>query len=201
VSDRGGEEPHINSLGCCSRTPKPPCLPPLPPLPKGHEAFVVGGAVRDLLLGRAAPKDFDVVASAPLKELRSLFPRAAVVGHRHPVVVVSDEARGCKLDVSSLHTNADSALIPADGCRLAQGAGQPRAGRHHHHQQHHRSSNSSNSGSSSSSSSSSSGSSSSSPDPLRLFAEDGALPPSEGLGPAAGPSWAAARRANAQGEL
>ena len=34
----------------------------------GHECYVVGGAVRDLLLGQP-PKDFDLLTSATLKEV------------------------------------------------------------------------------------------------------------------------------------
>ena len=37
---------------------------------KGHSAFVVGGAVRDLLLKRS-PKDFDVATSATPEEVRA----------------------------------------------------------------------------------------------------------------------------------
>lgn len=38
---------------------------------KGHKAYVVGGAVRDLILNKE-PKDFDIITSAPLNELNSL---------------------------------------------------------------------------------------------------------------------------------
>jgi tRNA nucleotidyltransferase/poly(A) polymerase len=38
---------------------------------KGHKAFVVGGAVRDLILEKE-PKDFDIITTAPLNELNSL---------------------------------------------------------------------------------------------------------------------------------
>ncbi|MDG1987198.1 MAG: polynucleotide adenylyltransferase PcnB [Halieaceae bacterium] len=48
---------------------------------RGHEAYLVGGAVRDLLLGRI-PKDFDVATSATPEEIRKIFRRARVIGRR-----------------------------------------------------------------------------------------------------------------------
>ena len=39
----------------------------------GFDAFVVGGAVRDMILGMT-PKDFDVVTDAPIEEIKRLFP-------------------------------------------------------------------------------------------------------------------------------
>ncbi len=54
-----------------------------------HEfsAFVVGGAVRDLLLGRR-PKDFDVATDATPEEVRGLFRRSRVIGRRFRLVQV-----------------------------------------------------------------------------------------------------------------
>ena len=39
----------------------------------GFNAFIVGGAVRDMILGMS-PKDFDVVTSAPIDKIKELFP-------------------------------------------------------------------------------------------------------------------------------
>ena len=47
----------------------------------GFEAYLVGGCVRDLLLGRA-PKDFDVATAARPEEVRNLFPRSRLIGRR-----------------------------------------------------------------------------------------------------------------------
>lgn len=47
----------------------------------GHEAYLVGGAARDLLLGRK-PKDFDVATSARPQEVRRLFRNCRVIGRR-----------------------------------------------------------------------------------------------------------------------
>lgn len=47
----------------------------------GHEAYLVGGAVRDLLLG-TRPKDFDVATSALPEEVHRLFRRSRLIGRR-----------------------------------------------------------------------------------------------------------------------
>ncbi len=47
----------------------------------GHTAYLVGGGVRDLLLGRK-PKDFDVATSARPYEVRDLFRNCRVIGRR-----------------------------------------------------------------------------------------------------------------------
>ena len=53
----------------------------------GHAAFVVGGAVRDLLLERT-PKDFDIATSATPEEVRSVFRRSRIIGRRFQIVHV-----------------------------------------------------------------------------------------------------------------
>ena len=46
-----------------------------------HAAYLVGGCVRDLLLGRK-PKDFDVVTSATPNDIRRLFKNCRIIGRR-----------------------------------------------------------------------------------------------------------------------
>src|SRR5205814_2259281 len=53
----------------------------------GYLAFVVGGAARDLLLGRR-PKDFDIATSATPDEVRSVFRRSRIIGRRFQIVHV-----------------------------------------------------------------------------------------------------------------
>jgi poly(A) polymerase len=53
----------------------------------GFATFVVGGAVRDLLLGRR-PKDFDIATSATPEEVRSIFRRSRIIGRRFQIVHV-----------------------------------------------------------------------------------------------------------------
>ena len=47
-----------------------------------HAAFLVGGCVRDLLLGGRKPKDFDVATSATPNEIRRLFRNCRIIGRR-----------------------------------------------------------------------------------------------------------------------
>ncbi len=47
----------------------------------GYQAFLVGGGVRDLLLGRH-PKDFDIATDAHPEEVRSLFKNSRLIGRR-----------------------------------------------------------------------------------------------------------------------
>ncbi|MCS6915878.1 MAG: polynucleotide adenylyltransferase PcnB [Myxococcales bacterium] len=47
----------------------------------GYQAYLVGGCVRDLLLGRQ-PKDFDVATSATPAEVRELFRNCRIIGRR-----------------------------------------------------------------------------------------------------------------------
>ncbi len=53
----------------------------------GFKAFLVGGAVRDLLLG-VKPKDFDVATNATPEEVKKLFRRAFIIGRRFQIVHV-----------------------------------------------------------------------------------------------------------------
>ncbi len=47
----------------------------------GYQAYLVGGGVRDLLLGRE-PKDFDVATDARPEEVRALFRNCRLIGRR-----------------------------------------------------------------------------------------------------------------------
>ena len=53
----------------------------------GFKAFLVGGAVRDLLLG-VKPKDFDIATNATPEEVKALFRRAFIIGRRFQIVHV-----------------------------------------------------------------------------------------------------------------
>jgi poly(A) polymerase len=55
----------------------------------GYEAYLAGGCVRDLLLGRE-PKDYDVATSATPEVVLGLFPRTFAVGAHFGVVLVAD---------------------------------------------------------------------------------------------------------------
>ncbi len=53
----------------------------------GHAAFIVGGAVRDLLLGNT-PKDFDLATDATPEQVRALFRRSRIIGRRFQIAHV-----------------------------------------------------------------------------------------------------------------
>jgi poly(A) polymerase len=54
---------------------------------QGFEAYLVGGCVRDLLLGKS-PKDFDVATSAHPEEVNELFRNSRMIGRRFRIVHV-----------------------------------------------------------------------------------------------------------------
>jgi poly(A) polymerase len=53
----------------------------------GYAAYIVGGAVRDLILGKK-PKDFDIVSSASPAKIKKIFRNARIIGHRFRLVHV-----------------------------------------------------------------------------------------------------------------
>ena len=70
----------------------------------GFGAFLVGGAVRDLLVGRQ-PKDFDVATSATPEQVRALFRNCRLIGRRFRLahVVFGREI----IEVATFRSNAD----------------------------------------------------------------------------------------------
>lgn len=54
---------------------------------EGYQAYIVGGAVRDLIVG-LEPKDFDVATNATPEQIRPLFRRARIIGRRFQLVHV-----------------------------------------------------------------------------------------------------------------
>ncbi|XP_015882126.3 uncharacterized protein LOC107417975 isoform X1 [Ziziphus jujuba] len=72
---------------------------------KGYQVYLVGGCVRDLVLNRT-PKDFDIITSAELKEVRRSFSWCEIVGKRFPICHVHiDDAI---VEVSSFSTSASN---------------------------------------------------------------------------------------------
>lgn len=68
----------------------------------GFEAFIVGGAVRDLLLG-LRPNDFDVATNATPEQVKGLFRRAFIIGRRFRIVHVV-HGRGREHEVIEVST-------------------------------------------------------------------------------------------------
>ncbi len=76
----------------------------------GYEAYIVGGAVRDLLLG-LRPKDFDVATNATPEQVKGLFRRAFIIGRRFRIVhVVHGRGRDHEvIEVSTFRAYLDNA--------------------------------------------------------------------------------------------
>jgi poly(A) polymerase len=69
----------------------------------GHEAFLVGGCVRDLLLGHH-PKDFDIATSATPEQVRALFRNSRLIGRRFRLAHVYYKG-GKVIEVSTFRAN------------------------------------------------------------------------------------------------
>jgi len=72
----------------------------------GYDAYLVGGAVRDLLMGRR-PKDFDVATDARPRDLRRLFRNSREVGRRFRLVHVFFGPKN--VEVATLRSAAEAA--------------------------------------------------------------------------------------------
>ncbi len=76
----------------------------------GFQAYIVGGAVRDLLVG-LRPKDFDVATDATPEQVKGLFRRAFIIGRRFRIVhVVYGRGREHEvIEVSTFRAYMDNA--------------------------------------------------------------------------------------------
>lgn len=76
----------------------------------GFEAFIVGGAVRDLALG-IGPKDFDVATNATPDQVQKLFRKARLIGRRFQIVHVTFFGKGAPeiIEVSTFRALLDNA--------------------------------------------------------------------------------------------
>jgi poly(A) polymerase len=84
----------------------------------GYEAYIVGGAVRDLLVG-LRPKDFDVATNATPEEVKALFRRAFIIGRRFRIVHVvfgrgrQDRGLSEVIEVSTFRAMVDASAAEA----------------------------------------------------------------------------------------
>lgn len=90
----------------------------------GYQSFLVGGGVRDLLLGRE-PKDFDVVTNARPEQVRELFRNCHLIGRRfrlahvrfgREIIEVSTfrAAPDASLDADDIDANSEEGRILRD---------------------------------------------------------------------------------------
>lgn len=83
-----GPEPQIHQVSFAEDAMDEAALRVVRRLTKGgHEAYLVGGCVRDLLVG-VRPKDFDVATSARPEEVRALLRNSRIIGRRFRLVHV-----------------------------------------------------------------------------------------------------------------
>ncbi len=80
----------------------------------GFDVWVVGGSLRDLLLG-VEPKDWDLVAGAGVGAIISLFPRVIPVGIRHGTVQVHTRTRD--IEVTCIDPSGQAAILKDLGRR------------------------------------------------------------------------------------
>lgn len=81
---------------------------------KGFSCFLVGGCIRDILLGKK-PKDFDIVTSATPLEIRKTISRAYIIGKRFQLVLA--QRRGQQYEISTFRQKSqdqDTELLGED---------------------------------------------------------------------------------------
>ena len=91
----------------------------------GFESCLVGGSVRDLLLGRE-PKDFDVATDARPNEVRRLFRNSRIIGRRFRLVHVY--FRDGIVEVSTFRAGAERDAEEERGRLQAEARGLDRRG-------------------------------------------------------------------------
>lgn len=84
----------------------------------GFEAYLVGGGVRDTLLG-GNPKDFDVATNATPEQVRKLFRSARIIGRRFRIVHVRFGRE--IIEVTTFRANHDSAANSAESRQSKEG--------------------------------------------------------------------------------
>ncbi len=73
----------------------------------GHQAYIVGGAVRDLVQNKK-PKDFDLVTDALPTKIKKLFRNARIIGKRFRLVHIT--AGGTIFEVSTFRSNKNGSI-------------------------------------------------------------------------------------------
>lgn len=70
----------------------------------GYEAYCVGGAVRDLIMGRV-PNDYDLATNAPCRATADLFEKFYLTGEKHGTVTVIED--GHAVEITTYRSDGD----------------------------------------------------------------------------------------------
>ena len=79
----------------------------------GYEAYIVGGCVRDSLLGNE-PKDWDITTSASPFEVKALFSHTIDTGIEHGTVTVMIDHVGCEVTTYRIDGEYEDARHPKE---------------------------------------------------------------------------------------
>lgn len=79
----------------------------------GHKAYLVGGAVRDLMLGRE-PKDFDIATDATPRRVKRLFRNCRIIGRRFRLAHLH-YADGKIIEVATFRSSGRADAVVRDG--------------------------------------------------------------------------------------
>ena len=77
----------------------------------GYDAYIVGGCVRDALLGRS-PSDWDITTSAKPAQVKAIFNRTVDTGLKHGTVTVMDGKEGCEVTTFRIDGDYDDYRRP-----------------------------------------------------------------------------------------
>ncbi|KAJ4790882.1 Poly (A) polymerase [Rhynchospora pubera] len=96
---------NTNEVGICTSMISKPTRSVLKQLKKkGYEAYLVGGCVRDLIMQKT-PKDFDVITTAELWQVKKAFRDCQIIGRRFPICHV--HINRSIIEVSSFNTHVE----------------------------------------------------------------------------------------------
>lgn len=79
----------------------------------GFEAYVVGGCVRDSILGRK-PQDWDITTSAKPEQVKALFPRTIDTGLQHGTVTVMLDREGFEVTTYRIDGRYEDSRHPSE---------------------------------------------------------------------------------------
>jgi len=98
----------------------------------GFKAYIVGGGVRDLLLGRP-PKDFDIGTDAHPYQIKKLFRNCFIIGRRFRLAHIRFGTKVIEVATFRRQVSAEEAAE----AEAAAGAAEPASHAHHGHHAHH----------------------------------------------------------------